>query len=234
MGSGPPDKGADGVADDLAADLAQATACLAGEPDALRALDRMLDEVAVPAAASRGLGRGEIDEVVQQVRVRLLVGGPDAAPGLAAYSGRGRLAGFVRSTAMRVALNLRRDEGRRHAHPVDGLVADAVQDPELRHMKELYLEEFRRSLAAAWAGLDAEEQLFLRHQLEDRLTIDDLARTYGMHRSTAARRLVGARERLAEETRRNLRRWLGLGEVEVESVLRLIRSRLGDAGEALG
>jgi RNA polymerase sigma-70 factor, ECF subfamily len=216
------------------AELNLALACLAGQPAALARFDRLLEEVAVPAIASRGLGRAEIDEVVQRSRVRLLVGGSEAGPGLALYSGRGRLAGFVRSAAVRAALNLRRDQGRRDLHAMDVLLDAASHDPELRHMKEHYLEEFRRALSAAWDLLTAEEQLFVRHQLEDSLTIDDLARLYAIHRSTAARRLAAARDRLAVETRRRLRQDLGMSDGELDSVLRLIRSRLGDAADALG
>ena len=54
-----------------------------------------------------------------------------------------------------------------------------------------------------------------------------------VHRATAARRLVAARDELASATRRQLEEQLGLAPRDVDSVMMLIRSRLGDAADVL-
>lgn len=55
-------------------------------------------------------------------------------------------------------------------------------------------------------------------------TIDDIARMFQTHRSTAARWLVDAREALAAGTRQHLSAKLGLGEPQLQSLLRLVRT----------
>lgn len=213
-------------------DLFVAWRCLRGEQSALRVFEGVLDQAAAPLAAY-GLGRPDIEEVLQATRVRLLVATGERPPRLALYSGQGRLGGFVRAAAVRVALNLRRAERRRSAVQELHRRAEEATDLQLVHMKLRYRDEFGAALEAAWQALSDDHRLLLRHQLVDQLTIDQLAAIYGIHRSTAARRLVGARDALVGETRRRLRENLGLSDEEVSSVLRLIRTRLDLAIEEL-
>lgn len=216
-------------------DLHLAAAALEGIEDAVREVEGLLAQATAEALGSRGFSRHEIDEVAQELMSRLLVGDQERAAKLSSYSGRGRLGGFLRSAAIRAGLNLRRGEHRQAARTLalEFELETVLDDPEVRHLKEVYLESFRAALRAAWEGLDAGQQLLLRHQLEDRLTIDELARLQGVHRATAARRLVAARDQLASATRRQLEEQLGLAPRDVESVMMLIHSRLGDAVDVL-
>jgi RNA polymerase sigma-70 factor (ECF subfamily) len=208
-------------------ELILALACCAGRAAAIAALERDHIDKLVPALAERGAGAAEIDELLQDLRTHLLVpaGGP---PRLTSYSGRGSLRGFLRSAAIRMWLNKRRgDERRATREELGGLLGeDHILSPELAHMKALYLREYQQALRAAWAALDGEQRLFLRHHLVDGMSIDALASLYAIHRSSAARRIAAARDALIAESKRYLARELGLPETGVTSVLRLIRSRL--------
>lgn len=207
-----------------------AYSAVAGVPKAVRIIETMIGNTAGAALGSRGYTPAEIEEVVQQQLTTLLVG---EKPKLALYSGRGSLGGFLRSAIIRSALNARRDEATRHRYAFAQRLEDVLDEPELRHLKENYLLRFRKALGSAMADLDAEKKLALRLQLEDGLTIDELGRLWGVHRATAARRLVTAREALASATRTLLQNELALSDSDLESVMNLIRSRLGDATSAL-
>jgi hypothetical protein len=82
-------------------ELRRAFAAVGGDPVALRELEADALAPASRAVRARGLGDADVDDVMQALRAHLLVG-PSAA--LATYGGRGSLAGFVRTAALRLAL----------------------------------------------------------------------------------------------------------------------------------
>jgi RNA polymerase sigma-70 factor, ECF subfamily len=213
-----------------AADLALACGCALGRRAALAAFDRELgpeiDRVARRFASS-GL---DIDEGVQLVRVRLLVGTGGAPPRIAAYGGRGSLRGFVRAAAARTLVDELRAARRRPDHPgADQVLADLAadgDDPEIEHLKHRYRDAFRCAFEEAVAALEPAQRTALRYHYLHGLTIDELGTLYKVHRATAARRLAAARDALLKATRRRLTRALGVDRREVDSIMRLIESRL--------
>ena len=66
----------------------------------------------------------------------------------------------------------------------------------------------------------------LRCSYAQRMTIDQIAAAFGIHRATAARRVNSARDNLLRETRRRLSEQLALSSRDLDSVFRLIESRL--------
>jgi RNA polymerase sigma-70 factor (ECF subfamily) len=100
-------------------------------------------------------------------------------------------------------------------------------DPELSYLKAVYRSAFREAFAAAIASCDAEARTLLRQHLVDGLTIDELGPMYGVHRATAARRLNDAREALLARVRREFAERARVTDREMNSVLRLVESRLG-------
>src|SRR5262249_44224581 len=80
------------------------------------------------------------------------------------------------------------------------------------------------ALRTAVAELDAEDRALLRLHVSDQLGIDELARLYGVHRATAARRVERARRELGRLTRRSLATSLALPPWEVDSLVRIVRS----------
>lgn len=228
-----PDEPLESAVDRQLVNLHLAEASLEGLAPAIGEVKKLLLDTCAEVLGARGFSRDEIDEVSQALIVRLLIGSNERSPSMMSYSGRGRLGGFFRAAVIRAGLNARRDDRRREKRALESQLEDVLDDPEARHLKERYLEMFRAALKQAWNSLGPERQLLLRYQLEDGLSVDDLARLLGVHRSTAARRLAAARDALAVATRSQLKETLGLADGDVESVMMLIHSRLGDAADAL-
>jgi RNA polymerase sigma-70 factor (ECF subfamily) len=210
-----------------AADLYLACACAAGEPQALRHFERdVLAKVATRLGQPPGV---TLDEVLQVTRQRLLLGVAETPPKIAEYSGRGALGGWVRIVASRIARELRSQAGRQELlsdtpHALERLLSGGNPERELlqAHSRQVLTE----SLQAALAELTERERALLRlHHLHG-LTMDRIATMYGEPRSSVARHVAQARERLLKLTHRELASRLKLNGQELESLLGLVQSRL--------
>jgi RNA polymerase sigma-70 factor (ECF subfamily) len=197
-------------------DVILATACLAGVEPALTELET---NVLAPALANvRARRLGDIDEVAQLARVRLLVGD---APGLASYRGRGSLAAFVRTIVMRIALDQVRAT-RDVSSDLESLVDRVGADPEIAHMRERYAGDLGAALQTAWRALAAHDRFVLDLELHQHLGIEQIASIYGIHRTNATRRIASARAAFVSATRDALRAKLGIGDPTLDSILRLM------------
>jgi RNA polymerase sigma-70 factor, ECF subfamily len=208
-------------------DLYLACACACGDVRAfaafdercLRNLDRVLGRI--------GFDADLIAEVKQDIRRRVLLG-DGKPPEIVEFSGRGDLRGWVRVMAVRQAL--RRKQRARREVPIDEdelLQQLAVGgDPELDHAKQMYRQEFKRAFDEVLRALPAQTKTLLCQHHVDGLTIDELARLYRVHRSTAARLLARARGLVLEGTRARLKSQLGVASQDLDSILRLIRSQI--------
>lgn len=223
-----PEPDASRIAQLRAGDLYLALACARGEPAAIAAFDRELTGVIERAAASAGATPAEVAELVQIVRVRLLVAKTAEAPAIATFSGRSSLAGWVKVVAAREAARLLARDRRQEPLEDDALAGElaAGDDPELDHLKRTYREEFRAAFAAAVDALTDRERLLLCQHTLDGLGIDALAKLYGIHRATAARWVAAARQAVVDGTRAQLTARLRVAPDELDSILRLIRSQL--------
>ena len=211
-------------------DLYLACACAAGDPLALEHLDNhIVREVGVAAAKMRAPA-GVVDEAQQVVREILFVRRAERPPAIDTYAGRGDLRGWIKVIATREVLRLAdRDRDRREVATDDDALLEALSpknDPALEQMKATYRDEFAEAFRVAIAALTPRERTLLRHQVVDGLGIEALGTLYRVHRATAARWLQGARDALADGTRRRLADKLRLTEIEVDSVIRLIHSRI--------
>jgi RNA polymerase sigma-70 factor, ECF subfamily len=210
-----------------AGDLALAAACAAQEPTAHAAFDSILAEVDAAGAATRA-SKDIVDEVKQLLRVQLLVPRDDKPAGIAGYKGKGPLRGWVRITATRELI--RHLKKAQRAAPVDRALDEALAadgaDPILEGLKGEYRAQFATALREAIAELGVEDRTLLRQQIVDQLSIDELGAAYGVHRATAARWLNRARGALVTATRGRLAARLALPVEEVDSVIRLVQSRL--------
>jgi RNA polymerase sigma-70 factor (ECF subfamily) len=213
-----------------AADLYLATACVAGDAAAIAALDATLGATLRPALARLGVPAFDHDDVVQRVRVAMLVGEAARPPGLAGYTGRGELRAYLRSAAVRIAMFRRAREAAAAPPPSDPEVparlADAADSPELRMFKQRCGDDLRGAFAAALASLRPRERTLLRQHYVDGLTIDQLGQLHQVHRSTCARWIEGARVKVLRRIRGHLRDTLGLDHERLESAVALVRSQL--------
>jgi RNA polymerase sigma-70 factor, ECF subfamily len=208
-------------------DLFLACGCVLGDAAALQHFERFALAPAVAALVDADMGK---DEVLQQLRVRLLVRTDEVPPRIDQYSGRGSLRSWTRIAVLRAIKDDRRARARRGSPDVlaDDLLADpsTLADPELDHIRAHHGAEFRAAFASAVAGLAAESRRLLRQHHLHGLTLDALAQILGVHRVTAARRLAKARADLLEDTRRELVRRLKIDRGELDRAVALIMSRL--------
>ena len=214
--------------EERAADLYLATACITGDAAAIARLDAILPMVARPVLARLGLSASDHDEIVQRVRVALLVRDQDGTCGLAGYSGRGELRAYLRAVAVRIAL--KRLE--RETPPTDDqsefltFVPDASDSPELTLLKHRCRDNLRSCFASVLASLTPRERTLLRQHYIDGITIDVLAQFHAVHRSTCARWMEAVRVRILRSVRSHLRATLGLDAADVDAAIDLVRSQL--------
>ncbi len=209
-----------------ATELYLACACTRGDANAMKALEAKYFGALAAAVGTLGA----LDDVKQELRRRLFIGVDGGKPKLAEYKGRGGLERWLRAVATRVALNLKRGEhdSRKAALDDDDLLGAPLgsEDPELAHMKSLYRGEFKRAFADAMAALDADGQNWLRLYYLDGLGLAELSGLFRVSVPTASRRLAKAREDALEATRKLLRERLSCSKEDLESIMRLIQSRL--------
>lgn len=208
------------------ADLAIAAACHALDPAAHAAFDAVLTEVDAAGASTRS-SRELVEEVKQMLRVQLLVPREGKPPGIAGYKGKGPLRGWVRITATRELIRQQRKRAREAPveRPLDEALGDQ-SDPRLEQLKVEYRGQFATALRDAIAELSAEDRTLLRQQIVDGLSIDALGAAYGVHRATAARWVSRARGALVAATRTRLAARLAIPIEEIDSVIRLVQSKL--------
>jgi RNA polymerase sigma-70 factor (ECF subfamily) len=208
-------------------DLYLACGCARGDAKALAAfdahclgqLDRLLAGMGVDADVSA--------EVKQDIRSRVLVG-DGRAPEILDFTGRGDLRSWVRVMAIRRALRrmgrARRDVSVEDDELMQRLVAPG--NPELDYAKGIYRREFKQAFEAALRELPDRERTVLRQHYVDELTIDQLGRLYRVHRSTAARMLVRARDLVLEAIRARMMQDLDVPSQDLDSIMRMIRSQI--------
>ena len=209
-----------------AADLALAAACVAQEPSAHAAFDAVLVEVDI-AGAAVGAPPDLVEEVKQLLRMQLLVAKDGKPPGIAGYRGKGPLRGWVRITATRELIRHKKKAARYVAsdRALDRLLANGI-DPQLEALKAEYRSEFAIALREAIELLSAEDRTLLRQQIVDGMSIDAVGIAFGVHRATAARWLSRARTALVAATHERLAARLDLPVDQVDSVIRLVQSKL--------
>lgn len=211
-----------------AADLYLCFGCLARDASALATFEALMRLAVDGSLIGLGLPHDEREEVKQSLRERLLVG--DArGPRLADYTGKGSLAGWLRTSAVNAALNLNRQRARtRVVDDEDSWLTSPSpdDDPEMAALKRSCGAAFRQAFGEAIAELPPRSRLLLRQHLIDGLSHEQLGALHGVHPVTAFRWLRDARAEIVAATRRRLGAALRLRPAELDSLLRLLESQL--------
>jgi RNA polymerase sigma-70 factor (ECF subfamily) len=206
-----------------ARDLFLVAAVLAGEARALAALDRDYLRVACTTAGRIDRTPQFAQDVEQQLRLKLLAG---AEPGLRLYAAAGGLLPWLRVSALRVAINLKRSD---HLVPAAGSTLEpliASNDVERDAARGLYLEHFQRAVEASFHRLSPRERTLMQLHFVDGLNIEAIGVMYGAHRATVARWLAAIRRTIFEETRALLGQTSPPGSDTIRSLYRLLEPDL--------
>ena len=200
-------------------DLLLAFACAEQDTAALQAFDDQYLSRIGPAILRIDGSSDFMDEVTQRLRERLLA---PPTPRIRGYAATGPLISWVRVSATRVALNLKQHESR-HSHRAlaDCLLQEFDVTPS---ETERYREVLESSVRKVFLQLEARERNLIRLHYIDGLNVDRLGAMYSVHRATAARWIVSARDRIFEDVARDVRATLKLSPSEFQSVLGLVRS----------
>ena len=203
-----------------------ATACAGNCPSAHAVFEaEVLTEV--KSALSRlGLGPSAVDEAMQAARDRLLVGLDGEPPRISRYTGRGPLVAWVRTTAVRLAVDAHRADKNTISADDDLEHLPSGVDAELALIRLDYRVHFESAFQAVLASLTPRQRALLRLSLVDRLSIDQLCVLYQTSRASVARWLASAKEELATGTRRELGKRLQLPREELETMMTTLISRL--------
>lgn len=211
-----------------AEDLHLATACAGGDERAIAVFQREYAPVIARAHAAAEHSEAAAEEVQQAVWVRLFVDEAGRPAKIGAYEGRGKLANWLRVVTARARTDLLRKRLGRYTKPpplVDA-TPELAASPELLHLKETYRENFRDAFARALEDLEPGERNLLRQRLVFGLRVEQMAALFRIHPATVKRRIARARERIATQTQRHLLESLRVEPGELESILRLIHSRM--------
>jgi RNA polymerase sigma-70 factor (ECF subfamily) len=201
-------------------DLYLACACARRDPVALDAFEkRYTAEIRAAHARMKGVPF-DGDEAVQRLRQRLFV---DEPPAIATYGGKGSLLAWLRVVATRMLLNAKERETKERAPGADFFEAIVASDDgaELALLKKSVAADLKTAILGALDSLTNRDKSLLRYAYCDERNVDDIADVYRVHRATAARWVVKARERLVEETYARLKEKLGASNSEIRSIVRL-------------
>lgn len=203
------------------ADLFLAHHALRGNARALVALQGQLEKLR-PILGRTGADGALMDEVLGELPSELVAPRHGAPARLAAYAGRGPLGGWLRVVAMRTLLERKRRSRARTDEGALEQLAAVEPGPEVMLLRERCRDELVAAVTASVAALSPRQRQLLRQHYLDGLSIDELASQHGIHRATAARRLVKLREELAQAVRSALVTKLGIGDSTLDSLVGLV------------
>jgi RNA polymerase sigma-70 factor (ECF subfamily) len=189
-------------------DLVLAHAAAAGDPAAMAVFERDV------LGAARGIVRryaredARTDEIMQQLRIHLLVSDGDLPPRLARYDGRAALGAWIGMCAARVALHALRSERNRREVALEwseALAALPAADPVLEQLRVRHAARVTDALRTACLDLPRRQRAVLRLLFVDGASVDEIATIYAVHRVTVWRWMQEARTAMSTRVREQLR-----------------------------
>ena len=216
-------------------DVYLVVACSAGDPAAIAACEALARRQVESAGAHVRATADQVTEVRARVHRILFVDEPGRPAATREFAGRGDLRGYLRVIATRELIRLVNRE-RREVHVDDATMFDALvphDDPELAMLRERYRGDVDLAMRTAVTTLDDRSRALLRYSLIDGWSIDRLGQLYGVHRATAARWVADARDLLGERIRSELAARLAMSSGVVDSIVRLVQSRVDMSLERL-
>jgi RNA polymerase sigma-70 factor, ECF subfamily len=171
-----------------------------------------------------------LEDARQQMLERLLMRRGDQLPRITLYAGQGSLEGWLRISLAREALGLHERVARETPWEdillPGGETAIAPDNAEAQYVKAFYTAQYRTAFERAAGLLTSRERALLRQHLLLGMNVDRLGEIYSVHRVTASRWVLAAKEALLTNMRKELKETIGLKEHDLKSIHRLLESRL--------
>ncbi len=198
--------------------------CLHGDPSGLRALEAIIDDV--ESALVRVCPADLRGDVMQELRIRLLVA-PRAK--LEAYRGIGPLPAWIRTMAIRLALDAQRKSASAPA-PVNVLEEWSDTDPELALLWRKFGPTFVDCLREAMGEQNERDVRILTLYHQDGLTRQAIAEIFQVDRSTVNRWIASAHARIRRSIEIKLAQRIGLHQREISTLMRAMRASIRSWG----
>jgi len=214
----------------VSADIYLAIACLTGDAAAIGHLERACSAELDRAARKLRATADQAAEVHGHLAKVLYTAEPGRGSGLAEFTGRGDLRGYVRVIVTRELIRAI-NRGRRDA-PLDDANEplldrlDLSRAPELGLLRARHGAQVAVALRAALDALDERQRALLRYSLVAGWSIDRIGALYGVHRATASRWVSAARDALGDHVRREVSARCAIPVDEVDSIVRLVHSQI--------
>src|SRR6185295_3180119 len=136
------------------------------------------------------------------------------------YRGGGALASWIRTAAVRTALNLRR-RSKQETKRGDSLEPfEQLLDPAIALLRQRHMPEIDAALRRAIAALDPKERLLLHFYYVDGLTLAKIAGLERVGTSTVFRRLNAATQTVLAAMKDELALKLQLSTQSLDSLIR--------------
>jgi RNA polymerase sigma-70 factor, ECF subfamily len=202
-------------------------ACAAGDGDgqAIAAIDRIC-LAGLPGRILRlGSRAATPADVLQVVRTRLFAG---PSPRIRSYNAAAPLERWIKVVAIRTAIDFQRQAARvsRVEDLWSRVGASSTFDAVTGLMQARYKKEFEAAVQAQLATLSFRDRTVLRLHVVEAMSVEKIARAYGVHRVTVARWIWNAGEILLDGLRDHFKKYLGIVPAEFDSVARLMRSQI--------
>lgn len=213
----------------FAGDLLLAHAALAGDRAALNELEELLLHEVRPAVQRRSNGDdGRVNDVMQLVRVRMLVGDEKRSPKLNLYNAKGPLAAWCRTVAVRKMYDLLAPTGGNSTSDLEAALVQAAvatnDDPGTQVLLTRSAPLLASAMESAVRALTRRDHYLLRASLVDGASIDELGAIYNRDRSTVARWIAKAKATLHDNAVRAFCELAQVTESEFISVMRVLPS----------
>lgn len=207
-------------------DLYLACACVLGARGSAEAIERAVIPAVIKAIARVDASPDFLDDVVAQLRAKLLVRDGEQAPRIARYLGRGPLSAFAQVMALRIAQTIKRRAS--SEDPLDSRIEPPIDadDPEHAQIKDELRDPFRRAFRETLAELSPRTRNVLRLYLVEEVASETIGRMYGVHRATVARWVAEGREEVLAGVRKRLMKELKLGRASFDSFARNLAGQL--------
>jgi RNA polymerase sigma-70 factor, ECF subfamily len=200
-------------------------ACLENQPGAAAVLDSAYLQPLAASIRRVCHAPDAVDSVLQRVREKLLL---PPVNRLLSYRAPGSLRAWLKVIAIRTALDMARELGVKTQREVelDERLEALASGPEEQYLRAELQQTFRSALRAAIGHLPERERYALRMHLVAGWNITQIGRVFSVHKATAARWLVSAKEQLHALLSAELARRLGTNDEGRSLLLRSMPSRL--------